>query len=237
MNRLSAEARTTLLQTIWDLSTCGHSLFLRGSIARKNSTHPPWDIDVYLVLRTSENECCTWYDHIISKLALSDTLPPLDLSVISMAALICEETHLLKRILLFEDGLLVQGLDVRHELTKPLYNRDTAYRLHVICQDIARRKLAELRAGINHSGVADCLIVRKAAKAVLRMAASLAMRDSAIFLRDPASCAAWLGKHQPALGSLANTALAVIEHATPSLSPSILEPLGALADAMHDAIQ
>lgn len=237
MNSISAEGQTALLQKIWDLSTYGYSLFLRGSVARQNSTHAPWDIDVYLVLRASENDCCTCYERIVAMLSLSNTLPPLDLSVMSLASLISDETHLLKRILLFEDGLLVRGLDVRLELTRPPYNRDTARRLHVICNDIARRKLAELKAGISRSDAADCLIARIAAKAVLRMAASLAMRDSAIFLRNPADCAAWLNKHQPALGPLAKMALTTIEHGTPSPLSSIFGPLSALADAMHDAIQ
>ena len=183
------DAVTRVTESIWQEASAYKpvALYLRGSTARSNAPGiQPWDIDLVLVTRLA-----------IPENAIRPTregLPDveLDLKYITVRDLISADRELPVRLLLRSEGVLLLGRDIVCELpTITPSPRMTAA--------IASRQVDACRANdaiLEHADD-DTMMIRRCAKAALRLATPLIMQELGRLERDPVMCGWFIAARYP----------------------------------------
>ena len=163
------------------------ALYLRGSTTRSNAPGiQPWDIDLVLVTRLAipENAIRT----------TREGLPgvELDLKYITVRDLISADRELPVRLLLRSEGVLLLGRDIVCELP-------TVTPSPRMAAAIASRQVDACRANdtILERACGDTMMIRRCAKAALRLATPLIMRELGRLERDPIVCGWFIAARYP----------------------------------------
>jgi hypothetical protein len=183
------DAVERVTESIWQEASTYNpvALYLRGSTARSNvSGIQPWDIDLVLVTRQA-----------IPENAIRSTregLPgvELDLKYITVRDLISAERELPVRLLLRSEGVLLLGRDIVCELP-------TVTPSPRMAAAIASRQVDACRVNdtiLDHAS-GDTMMIRRCAKAALRLATPLIMRELGRLERDPVVCGWFIAARYP----------------------------------------
>lgn len=186
-----ADATLKLAKEIWDETEAyGRvGLYLRGSVARPNVPGiQPWDIDLALITRQVVPE-------EVRRTERDETTGlELDMKYVTVHDFINADRELSTRLLLRSEGVLLFGRDIVCEIP-------TAKPSALMAAVIASRQVeachvndAEMNAGVDHG-----VMVRRFAKAALRLATPFIMLQLNRLERDPVVCGWFISANYPEL--------------------------------------
>jgi hypothetical protein len=185
------EAVGRVTESIWEevAAFSPIALYLRGSMARSNAPGiQPWDIDLVLVTRQAVPE------NAIRSTREGVSGLELDLKYITVRDLISAERELAVRLLLRSEGVLLRGRDIVCELPAVKASPQMA-------AAIASRQVTAclVNDSILEHASDDTMMVRRCAKAALRLATPLIMLELGRLERDPVVCGWFIAAHYPDL--------------------------------------
>lgn len=176
------------------------ALYLRGSAARSNAPGiQPWDIDLVLVTRQAVPES--------TKRSTREGVSglELDLKYITVRDLINAGRELPVRLLLRSEGVLLRGRDIVCELptvkTSPQMAAAIASRQADACR--VNDSILEHASG-------NAMMVRRCAKAALRLATPLIMLELGRLERDPVVCGWFIAARYPELHAVSEYLVACV---------------------------
>jgi|GEM_PF-1429479 len=183
------DAVAQITESIWQEASAYSpvALYLRGSMARSNAPGiQPWDIDLVLVTRLVIPE------NVIR--STREGLPDveLDLKYITVRDLISADRELPVRLLLRSEGVLLLGRDIVCELP-------TVTPSPRMAAAIASRQVDACRVNdtiLEHASD-DAMMIRRCAKAALRLATPLIMQELGRLERDPVVCGWFIAARYP----------------------------------------
>jgi cupin superfamily protein len=201
------------------------ALYLRGSAARPNvSGFQPWDIDLALVTRQAipENAIRSSREEISGQ--------ELDLKYVTVRDLISNERELPTRLLLRSEGILLRGRDIVCELPTV----DPSPRMAAA---IAARQMSACHSNdsiLEHEDDGS-MMVRRCAKAALRLATPFIMLEMGRLERDPMVCSWFIAAHYPELRSASDYLVACVRGENVS-SSATREATQQLLDTLHEGL-
>jgi hypothetical protein len=194
-----------LTRSIWDEAEAyGRvGLYLRGSVARPSVPGiRPWDIDLALITRrvvpeearrTARNE--------------TDGLE-LDMKYVTVHDLINADRELPTRSLLRSEGVLLFGQDIVCEIPLAKPSLGMAAVIASRQAEACRVNDAEMRSGVD-----DSVMIRRFAKAALRLATPFIMLQLNRLERDPVICGWFISANYPNLREAADYLIASVRGA------------------------
>lgn len=175
------------LNDVWNQLDNPIALYVRGSMVAGKKLQP-WDFDIIAICECDMDTKSQDYiqNHYAKTYPL---LPALDLTCISLSQLESSKDYTLLQILLHEQGILVNGTDIRNSLNKPKYNIETAkYIARIYSKQFDRVLEAYLSDKKSFRNKEKTFYLKSLCKLSLRMIAPLVMAREGIFIRDIELC-------------------------------------------------
>ncbi|MCZ8497381.1 JmjC domain-containing protein [Priestia megaterium] len=175
------------LNDIWHQLDNPIALYVRGSMVASKKLQP-WDFDIIAICEREMDMKSQYYiqNHFAKTYPL---LPVLDLTCISSSQLESSKDYTLLKILLHEQGVLVNGNDIRNSLNKPKYNIETAkYIARTYSKQFDRILEAYLFNKKSFSNKEKTFYLKSLCKLCLRMVAPIVMAREGVFIRDIELC-------------------------------------------------
>jgi len=183
---------------LWGAMNEPVAIYQRGSSASGGSNYKPWDIDLYVVGKNAEAD---EVDTVVEELAARyPQLPELDVTVLDESVILEGNLDVLKHLLLFHDGKLINGRCLKSKMKIIPLDIGTAksvkYQMNGFI-DSRMSTLRDYRKGQNSDAEAIQFHIKKAAKMLVRAGCYFGIAHHGEFTRKLPKCLLRLKKQFP----------------------------------------